>query len=156
MSLPKLTLSIFILIFVLSTSFIHAQKFKFTEITKNDLEKTESTIDSTAGVEILEFHKFVYFDVWTHSTNLVTKVYKKVKFYNTNAEDLNYATTKIKLYNKGGLKERVNNIKGVTYNLVGDKIVKAELEKSQILSLIKINTMMRWCLHSHKLIRGAL
>lgn len=132
MSLPKLTLSIFILIFVLSTSFIHAQKFKFTEITKNDLEKTESTIDSTAGVEILEFHKFVYFDVWTHSTNLVTKVYKKVKFYNTNAEDLNYATTKIKLYNKGGLKERVNNIKGVTYNLVGDKIVKAELEKSQI------------------------
>ncbi|MGO1585694.1 MAG: hypothetical protein ACTHXJ_06960, partial [Mesonia sp.] len=115
MSLPKLTLSIFILIFVLSTSFIHAQKFKFTEITKNDLEKTESTIDSTAGVEILEFHKFVYFDVWTHSTNLVTKVYKKVKFYNTNAEDLNYATTKIKLYNKGGLKERVNNIKGVTY-----------------------------------------
>jgi len=128
----KPSLSILILISVLSLQFTQAQKFDFTEITKNDLKKTESTIDSTAGVEILEFHKDVYFDVRAHSVNLITKVYKKIKFYNTRSEDLNYAITKMSLYHESGLREKVYNIEGVTYNLIDGKIIKAKLEKSQI------------------------
>ena len=132
MASSKLSLPVFILVFFLSFQFVHAQKFKFTEITKKDLEKTESTIDSTAGAEILEFHKDVYFDIRAHSINIITKVYKKIKFYNTRSEDLAYATTKIKLYSESGLKEKVYNIEGVTYNLIEGEIIKAELEKAQI------------------------
>lgn len=132
MALFKLSVSNLILILILNLQFAQAQKFEFAEIIKNDLKKAESTIDSTAGVEILEFHKDVYFDVRAHSVNLITKVYKKIKFYNTGSEDLKYATTKMNLYHEGGLREKVYNIEGTTYNLIGGEIIKSELEKSQI------------------------
>ncbi len=132
MSLPKLTFLIFSLIFILNQQNIIAQKFEFSEITAKNLKESKSEIDSTAGVEILEFHKDVYFDVRARSINIITKVYKKIKFYNTRNEDLLYATTKVNLYNENDLREKIYDVEGVTYNLIGGDVVEATLEKNQI------------------------
>jgi len=132
MSLPKLTISLFLVLCTFNVCIVNAQNFEFSKITKEDLKKTKSEIDSTAGVEILEFHKDVYFDIGANSIQLITKVYKKIKFYNTRNEDLNYATTKINLYNENELRERIYDIEGKTYNLVGNDVIEAKLQKDQI------------------------
>lgn len=132
MSLPKLTFLIFSLIFILNLQNITAQEFEFSKVTIEGLKKSQSEIDSTAGVELLEYHKDVYFNRGVNVIQLITKVYKKIKFYNTRGKDLAHATTKIDLYDEDNLNEKIYDIKGKTYNLTEGEIDIAILEKDQI------------------------
>ena len=110
---------------------LYSQDYKLREVSKAELQKSYSAIDSTAGAEILYYDKEVYYDVSYNSVVLVTEIRKRIKFYNNRPEDLKYATEKIYLYIDGD-RESVSKIKAYTYNLVAGEIEETKLDKGQI------------------------
>ncbi|MEO2061260.1 MAG: transglutaminase domain-containing protein [Mesonia sp.] len=101
------------------------------EVSKEELQQSASEIDSTAGAEILYFDKKVYYEVSVSSVELVTEVRKRIKFYDTRPEDLEYATENIYMY-VDGQRESVSKIKAYTYNLVSGEVEETKLDRSQI------------------------
>lgn len=125
--------TILILLIFLSLKFtlVNAQEVEFRNVTKEELLKEKSDIDSTAGAEILYYNREVFFNVTYSSVYLVTEVHKRIKFYNDRPEDLAYATEKIRLYIKDS-DEEVSKIKAYSYNLKNNYIEETKLDKSQI------------------------
>ncbi|SHJ12545.1 protein of unknown function [Mesonia phycicola] len=125
--------TILILLIFLSLKFtlVNAQEVEFRNVTKEELLKQKSDIDSTAGAEILYYNREVFFNVTYSSVYLVTEVHKRIKFYNDRPEDLAYATEKIRLYIKES-NEEVSKIKAYSYNLKNNYIEETKLDKSQI------------------------
>ena len=115
-----------IIIFLFITSVIFSQKIKLGEITKEELQENQYSLDSSANAAFLYNYRSTYID----GQNLVTEVHHKIKIYNK--EGLDYATKKIKLYKSGSSRESVNGLKAYTYNLINNEIVKNTLSKDAI------------------------
>lgn len=128
-NLPTYCLSL--VLFIIASSSIVAQEYELREVSKEELLKTKSEIDTAAGAEVLYLNKKVYYDIGSSFINLVTEVHKRIKFYNTRPEDLKYATQKINLYVKRD-KESVSKIRAYTYNLVDGEIEETKLDRKQI------------------------
>ena len=82
----------FIFYFIISTTIARAQEYEFRKVNKAELLKKESDIESDAGAEILHLNKEIYFDITPYTISLITEVHKRIKFYDTDVEDLKYAT----------------------------------------------------------------
>ncbi|GGZ73003.1 transglutaminase-like domain-containing protein [Algibacter mikhailovii] len=116
------------LIFALS---LPAQDYEFGDISKEELKEAYSPIDSNASASYLYTYRKTYVD-YQQSTGfqLVTEVHERIKIYNK--EGLDYATKSVKLYKSGNDDEQILGIKGYTYSLVGDEIIKNKLKKDGI------------------------
>jgi len=120
-----------VIIISLITLSVYAQDYKLREVSKEELEKQYSEIDSTTGAEILFYDKNVYYDVTFTSIDIITEVRKRIKFYNNRPEDLEYATEEIYLY-VDGERESVSKIKAYSYNLINGQVEETKLDRSQI------------------------
>ncbi|PZD77707.1 DUF3857 domain-containing protein [Mesonia sp. K7] len=123
------------LLFILSillTQISFSQDLKYGKISEEILKQDQSLIDATADAEIIDFEKKIYFELTGNELMLVTEVHKRIKFYNTSDDALSHASHEVYLYKGETEKEKIHHLKGATYNLSGDKIVKDKLENSQV------------------------
>lgn len=127
---------IFLPILLLASVFAYGQKLpepntKFGKITPEELQVKVYSIDSNAPAVVL-------FDVGNTQIvgndkgwlSMQFKHRKRIHVLNKNGYD--YAEVTIPLYKDGNDETKLDNLKAVTYNLEGGKLVETKLEKSGI------------------------
>jgi len=113
------------------TTVVTAQDFKFGKVSKQELEEKVHPLDSTAKAAFLFKKKNIYYEYdGDRGWSLVTEVHERIKLYSK--EDVKAATKVIRLYESGGVQEKMSSLKAYTYNLEGGKIKKHKLNKKQI------------------------
>ena len=107
----------------------HAQSVKFGKVEKVDFADSYYEKDSSANAVVIYKKRDTHFqyDDMT-GWKLVTEIHERIRFYN--ADGFKHATKKVRFYN-GGENESVN-IKGYTYNIENENIVKTKLDKKEI------------------------
>jgi hypothetical protein len=121
-----------LLCFLLLQKPAHAQdgdklKIKFGKITPDDFKPTAYAIDSNANAVIIA-------DVGSAEIvgnnkgwfSLVFKNYRRAHILNKNGYDI--AEVQIELYTNGEDEEELENLKAITYNLEGGKVVETKLD----------------------------
>ncbi len=108
-----------------------AQEYKFGKVSKEELLEKAYPQDSSANAAVLYEKRKVYFDYnQSFGFRVITEVHKRVKFYNKNG--FNYASEQVFLYKIPAAEEKVNSIKGITYNLVDGKVIETKLKKEGV------------------------
>ena len=97
-------------------------------VTRPDLTTSNFPKDSTANAIVIYEYGNSYVD--KNTFKLETEIVRKIKILNRNAFD--QATITIPLYYNSSEKEKVVDIRGATYNLRGEEIVKTDLKESDI------------------------
>lgn len=130
---------------VLCAPFCHSQEIpavKFGKIALPDLEKKVYAIDTSA-------HAIVLSDVGSTeivgnnkgSFSYVFKHHKRIHILNKNGYD--EADVEISLYTNGNMEEKLENLKGVTYNVEGGKVVETKLVKKPCLPKKKVRVILQ-------------
>ncbi len=110
---------------------VFSQNFKFGEVSDEEISETTHPIDPTANAAILFKSESVYFVYTNGGFNQIREIHERIKIYNK--EGFDWATKRIALYRGSkNVKEVLNKINGVTYNLVGNKITQDKLNKNGI------------------------
>ncbi len=121
----------FLLLFFFVSLYANAQKYKFGKVSKSELSEKVCPIDSTANACVLYKEQKTYFDYVSGQGFLVREEnFVRIKIYNK--EGFEYATAEIPSYHTASNHEKIKNLKGVTYNLVNNKIVKTKLNKKNV------------------------
>src|SRR5690606_3341867 len=108
-----------------------SQNYDFGKVSIEELEEKHNALDTTANATYLYKNRRTYIKYeQITGFQLVTDIHERVKIYNQ--EGFEYATTQVELYKTGGDEEKILNLKGTTYNLVGGKIEEAKLDKNGI------------------------
>ncbi|MFD2564261.1 DUF3857 domain-containing protein, partial [Aquimarina rubra] len=119
------------IVFLIVSTNIIAQEYKFGKVSKEELLEESYKIDSVANAVILYENKKVSIEYGkSYGFQLVTEVFKRVKLYDKNGFD--YASEEVFLYKQGGNREKISNLKGATYSYNGNKIVETKLKKEGI------------------------
>lgn len=98
------------------------------QVTLGDIEAKTFAKDSTANALVIYEVGKSYVDKYDY--DLRTDVKHKIKILNR--EGFKNATVEIFLYNNKRGAERVENINAITYNKIGEDIIKTKLEKENI------------------------
>ncbi|GEQ86934.1 hypothetical protein ULMS_24420 [Patiriisocius marinistellae] len=107
------------------------QNFKPGKVSKKELEETENALNPKSNAAVLyREHRTAFVYNQSKGFEQVTNVFERIKIYNP--EGYRWATKKIKSYNHGSDREEVSSIKGTTFNLVGGKVKKTKLDKSNV------------------------
>lgn len=109
-----------------------AQDFSFGKITKEDLNFNRNTIDSNANAVVLREYGNASIIIDPAKGGLMLEFYYHIKTKIFTKEGFSKADFTIPLYTSGNSKEVISSIKGVTYNLNGEKIAEYDLDKSKI------------------------
>ncbi|MDY2587648.1 DUF3857 domain-containing protein [Winogradskyella aquimaris] len=118
-----------IIAFALTTFVCLAQKYNIDmQVTKSDLELTSYAKDSTANALIIYDYGNSYIDKETFW--LTCQVKQKIKILRKEGVDL--GVVEIKLYKGKSSKERIKDIRGTTYNLENNEIIRTQLKQSAI------------------------
>ncbi len=118
---------------VLSNYCLQSQKnaqlpYEFGEVQSEEIQMKKFLKDTTANAVVLFEHGNIAFKQNTTSAYFTNTVYRKIKILNEKGYD--YATIKLHLYkSESGDRERVQNIRAVTYNTPFEKTV---LDEQQI------------------------
>lgn len=116
-----------ILLLLISSQIIYAQKYELGKVTKEELEQTNHPTDSSAVAAILFNKGKTYFQYdQEKGFLLITEVETKIKIYKK--EGLDWANKEVALYIGESDKEKVEFSKAYTYNLEKDKIEKTKLK----------------------------
>lgn len=109
-----------------------AQNFKFGKISVEELSETVHPKDSTANAAVLFRDYGVRYHYQKGSGFMqIVEVHERIKIYNK--EGLEWATKKVRLYNKtNSTSESLNSLKAYTYNIVGGEIVEEKLDKDDV------------------------
>ncbi len=108
-----------------------AQEYKFGKVSKEELLEASYPADSSATAAVLYESKKVYYEYnQSDGFRLITEVFKRIKFYDKNGFE--NASEEVFLYKKGGTKEEVSSLKGITYTLVAGKIIETKLKKEGV------------------------
>jgi len=119
-------------VFTASTLFSQDKSpYKFGKVSAEEFQKKIYSIDSNASAVVLadigdsriEGNNKGWF-------SLVFKRYARIHILNKNGYDA--ADVQVYLYQDNGLEEELANVKAVTYNLEGGKVVETKFEKSNI------------------------
>lgn len=104
---------------------------KFGKITVADLEKKVYAIDSSADAVVLSDIADTRIEGSSNGWFAITqRRHRVVHILNKNGYDL--ATVQVPLYVSGSNEEKITDLKAVTYNLVGGKIVESKMERSAV------------------------
>jgi len=115
------------------TSF--AQDVKFGKISKQDFEKTKSTIQADAPAEVLysEGDYKVTFNTHQGGVEQTKKVFYRYIVFDKDKTPDDVLTISIPLYKTAGSdQDKLLSLKAITYNLVNGKIVEQKVEKKDI------------------------
>ena len=110
---------------------VDAQNYKFGKVSIEEVKDNVYEKDTTASAVRLYKDRTTYIDYsqgegWV----VVTEVHERIRIINK--DGLNYATKKISLYKSNKSREQVSGIRGYTYNVVNDKLVKTKLKRGSI------------------------
>nr|WP_262921515.1 DUF3857 domain-containing protein [Psychroserpens algicola] len=111
---------------------IYSQNYKFGKVSKEELRETYNSADTSANATVLYRNESIKFN-WQQDKGFfqVRKVHERIKIYNK--EGFDWASKKVRLFSRSaGNSESLNDLKGYTYNLENDKIVKGKLKKNGV------------------------
>ncbi|RNC84179.1 MAG: DUF3857 domain-containing protein [Winogradskyella sp.] len=114
-------------------SSINAQDYKFGKVSKEELIENIHPVDSSANAALLyrKVKSYVGYNYMDGKLEQTRYILERVKIYNKNGFD--WATKRTLLYKGKDVKnERIRDLKGYTYNLVNNKVVKTKLKKDGI------------------------
>ncbi len=117
-------------VFLLFSSSVFAQKYKFGKVSKEELQEKSYPLDSSANAAVLYESRKVDYIYNSQGFHLITEVFKRIKIYNK--EGFDYATEEISLYKRNSDQEKVMSLKGITYSLVNGEIKETKLKKDGI------------------------
>lgn len=104
---------------------------KFGKITVDELKKKVYSIDSSANAVVLSDRGEAMIE--GNSKNWFSVVFTRHRVVHIlNKNGYHEADVEIELYSRNDDEEKLDNVKAVTYNLEGDKIVETKLDKSSI------------------------
>ena len=104
-------------------------EFKYGNINKSDLEATVCPIDSNAEAYIIGDYGSTSFDYNNDYDKIIFKRHFRLKILKNTQDALDYGKFEVKLYHYNGHEEKLENLKGNTYNLENGKIVISSLER---------------------------
>ncbi|MEM7556819.1 MAG: DUF3857 domain-containing protein [Cyanobacteria bacterium P01_A01_bin.84] len=121
-------------ILIITSYGLYGQKVKFGKISEEELLEKSYEKDSSASAAVLYRNiRVSYKYVPNEGFMITTRVHERVKIYNK--DGFYYATIAERLYKDGaGDKEKVNGLRGYTYNLENGKIAKYKLKGSETFS----------------------
>ena len=110
---------------------LHSQttEFKYGNINKSDLEATVCPIDSNAEAYYLGDYGYTSFVIQQDYDKVVFTHHFRIKILKNTPDALNWGTFGIHLYHRNGNEEKLENLKGNTYNLENGNIVITKLDK---------------------------
>ena len=124
----RITLTLITLLF--STT-LFSQNYKFGKVSKEELQETVCSIDSSANAAYLYKHRKTFFKYTQgEGFSLITEVHHRIKIYNQ--EGFKYATKAVYLYKRGSTDEKLQGLKAYTYNLVNGKVEDVKLKKDGV------------------------
>lgn len=120
----------FTIVFLVSVM-LPAQNNSFGKVSKEELQEKFYPTDSSANAAYLYKYRKTYFNyIQGEGFQLITEIHERLKIYNK--DGFEYATKSIPLYKSGSSDEKVNGLKGYTYNFVDGKIEETKLKKDGI------------------------
>jgi hypothetical protein len=121
-----------LVILIFTTLSISAQDFKFGKVSKEELSEKFYPLDSTADAAYLYKYRNTYYKYKQGiGYMIITEVHERIKIYTK--DGFEKATKKIYYYTpKSSDNEKVESIKGYTFNLVNNKIKKNKISKSNV------------------------
>lgn len=135
----KFILSLLVATFFLSP--VISQNFKYGKVSKAELSEAQNSMFPDADATVLyREHKCYYKYRQGEGFTLYTEVFERIKIYNN--EGFDWADQSFRTYNYGSDREKIENLKGVTYNLNGNSISKDKLDKSAIFEVRESNYYM--------------
>ena len=129
---------------IVLTSTIYGQSYKFGDVKKTDLLTDRYEIDTSAVAIRLFLNRNTSFtyditDGWV----IVTDIHERIKILNK--DGLDYATKKLALYKQNSTRESLGALKGFTYNIKKNKLVKEKLKRNAV---FKENQSDNWIVES--------
>lgn len=123
--------SLILLAFLLTAVPNFAQEVKFGKVSMEELTQATHPLEPDAPAAILYREYFTSFSYSQNSGfSLETKIFQRIKIYNKSGLDL--ANQKIYLYFNNKDKEKIQNVRGYTYNLDNGEINKTKLNNENI------------------------
>ena len=121
----------FLLFIIVSVVYSQESKQEFGIITTSEINLKVCPFDSTARAVVLFDIGVSKFESDGDNFNIRFKKHKRIKIFKDSNED--YSEIYIPLYNnQKGSKEKVRNLKAITYNFEGNQVVKNELDKKTV------------------------
>lgn len=117
-----------------AATFISAQKapFKLGKIELSELSENTCPVDSNADAYIIGDYGRLYFEYVQTDGGFKTILQRHLRIKIIRKTAFDWADMIIPLYYSGTNEEKVDNLKGNTFNLENGKVVISELEKSSI------------------------
>jgi len=127
----KTKISLILFIFFIS---VHAQDYRFGKVSKEELTKERSTIDSESPAEVLYEKIYINLEFSPMEKKLYTtkEVEGRIKIYNKNNTGEDHLKQEVQLYTPNSTREKISGFKGITYNLENGKIVETKVNGSDI------------------------
>jgi len=116
-------------LFSIATSAAFAQAAKYGKVDIAELKLNKFEQDTSAEAIVLSDYGYTKF-TFNHEIQVVTERHMRIKILKKSGYE--WANFEVPFYIKGGEKERVSSIKGVTYNLENGAIQKYKLESKGI------------------------
>ncbi|WP_413532658.1 transglutaminase domain-containing protein [Empedobacter brevis] len=136
--------TLFTIVATIATVSSFAQDVKFGKISKQDFEKTKSTIQADAPAEVLyaDGNYKVSFNTNQGGVEQTKKVFYRIIVFDKDKTPDDVLKVEIPLRkNSGSDQEKLLSLKAVTYNLENGKIVEQKVEKKDIF-LDKVHRFM--------------
>jgi hypothetical protein len=113
--------------------FAQQKEFKFGKIDESELTAKVCPIDSSASAYIIGKFGDVSFEYNEHTGfQIFTKIHTRIKILRKNEESSDLCDISIPFYESGSSREKITDLKAVTYNLENGKLVATKLEKNTI------------------------
>lgn len=119
-------------------SILHAQDYRFGKITKDDFQKSKSTIMNDAPAEILfsRGHYRISFNTRTGDLEQNKKVFYRIKIYDKDKTPDQVLSVSIPLHmsSTGSDRDKLISLKATTYNLENNKVTEYKVSKADYFS----------------------
>lgn len=125
--------SLLILVFQLAcVTVIYAQNYKFGKVSKEELEEKVNPLDTTASATILYHEEKVRYAYNPEKGfEKIINVQRRIKIYDK--KGFEWAKHSVNLYDENvSTRESLTDLKAITYNLEGGKIVSSKMRKSGV------------------------
>ena len=111
-----------------------AQDYKYGKVSKEELEKSKSTLDSEAAGEILYEKAYVSMEFSTTENRfyVTTEVEGRIKIYDKDNLDNRFLNKEVRIYSPNSVREKLITFKGSTYNLENGKVVETKVKGADI------------------------
>ena len=126
----KTATAVLIFVCLSLSSFAQNPPIKFGDIPLDQLKMKVYEKDSSASAVILADYGKSYIDYRVDQFQVIFERHVRIKIMNKDGYE--WANHEIQLYHENDRKEKFSSLKGITYNLIGSKVVKNSIGKESI------------------------